>query len=518
MRIRAALFLLILGILAPRTSRAQDDTIRVNARLVEVGVVVRDKNGPVAGLAKEDFSIFDNGKPQRVEVFSVSTAEPPRTKPAAPPLPAGVVSNRAGKEVPASATVILFDRLNTADKYQRDGFKQLLAYLRTARKEDLTAIYVLGDDLKLIQDFTNDADRLVRAASRMEIGDLPGVDNGTVQEIAQSEAVGRVSRRNVRMAVAEVEQSVQKRVDPTDDAIEAIARHLGTIPGRKSLIWMSASIPLSIDTGTSRDGKDSQLGRVTHLLTDANIAVYPVDTHGLQAPDPPRGRRPRVQSALPPDAMVRLANDTGGRAFYFNNDLEGSVRSAIADAEVSYMLGFYPSENGFDGKFHNLTVKVARNDVEVRHRAGYLAAKEQGPNDQERKAILGDLLSSPLDASQIGLEATAQLLPANSAKTTTYRVLFRIETSDLHFERRNDHWIGTMDMVLHLEPTKQKTEQLRTIPLDLTEERFRNALAQGFVMEERVTTDKPADRIRIVLQDHATGLAGSLWLPLPKSN
>jgi VWFA-related protein len=503
---------MILGILAGRGMASQDDIIRVNTRLVEVGVVVRDKNGPVTGLTKDDFSVFDNGKPQRVEVFSVSKAERSKEKQDIPPLPAGVVSNRAGKEVPASATVILFDRLNTDDKYQRDGFKQLLAYLQTAKHDDLTALYVLGNDLKLVQDFTNDAAVLVRAASKMEIGDLPGVDNRTVQEIAQSQSVGRVTRRNVRTATAEADFSLAERVDPTDDAIQAIARHLSALPGRKSLIWMSAAIPLSITPGTSRDGKDSQLGWATRLLTDANIAVYPVDTHGLQAPDPPRGRRPRVGSTLPPDAMVRIADDTGGRAFYFNNDLAGSIRTAIADAEVTYMLGFYPSENGFDGKFHNITVKVPRNDVDVRHRAGYLASKDQGPNEQERKAIVAELLSSPLDASQIGLEAAVDPVPGNAS---AYRVALRMEASDLRFERQNDHWTAAVDMVFRFDPSKQKTVQLRAIPIDLTEDRFRAVLGRGLVMQETVTTDRPYDRLRIVLQDHATGSVGSLSIALP---
>jgi VWFA-related protein len=512
MRIRPALSILILGIQAASGAASQDDVIRVNTRLVEVGVVVRDKNGPLTGLMKDDFTILDNGKPQRVEVFSVSTAERSRTKPDVPPLPAGVVSNRIGKPAPVSATVILFDRLNTADKYQRDGLRQLLAYLKTAQAEDLTALYALGNELKLVQDFTNDADRLVRAASKMEVGDLPGVDNRTVQEIAQSQAVGRVTRRNVRTAQAEADFSVQERVDPTEDAIQEIARHLSTLPGRKSLIWLSAAIPLSIAPGTSRDGKDSMLGRATHLLTDANIAVYPVDLHGLMAPDPPRGRR--GNTVLPPDAMIRLADDTGGRAFYFNNDLAGSVRTAIADAEVSYTLGFYPVENGFDGRFHNLTVKVARNDVEVRHRAGYLAVKELAPNDQERKAIISELLSSPLDASQVGIEASAKALPAQSGKTSSYQVFLRIEASDLRFEHRNDHWIVTMDLVFRPEPSKDKNAQIRRIPIDLTEDRFKAVLARGLVMQETVTTDRPYDRLRLVLQDHATGLAGSLWVPL----
>jgi VWFA-related protein len=513
MRIRPAIFILMLGILAASGVAAQDDVIRVNTRLVEVGVVVRDKSGPLSDLTKDDFTVLDNGKPQRVEVFSISTAERSKKKPDAPTLPPGVASNRTGKQAQASATVILFDRLNTADKYQRDGQKQLLAYLKTARPEDFTALYVLGDDLRLIQDFTNDADLLVRAATKMPVGDLPGVDNRTVPEIAQSQSVGRVTRRDVRVAVAEADFSVAERVDPTEDAVQAIARHLGALPGRKSLIWMSASIPMSINPGTSRDGKDSQLGRATHLLTDANIAVYPVDIRGLLAPDPPRGRRgSRLEP--PPDAMIRLADETGGRAFYFNNDLAGSIRTAISDAEVSYMLGFYPSDNGFDGKFHNITVKVARNDVEVRHRAGYLATKEQGPNEQERKAILTELLSSPLDASQIGLEAAAEPVPG---KALSYRVIIRIDASDIRLDRRNDHWTGAMDLVLHAEASKQKSVQLKTIPIDLTEDRFRNALARGLVLEEVVTTDRPTERLRLVLQDRATGTAGSLWVTLGKN-
>jgi VWFA-related protein len=512
MRFRLALFLVALELFGLKnTTAAQNDVLRVNTRLVEVDVVVRDKNGPVTNLAKEDFTIFDNGKLQRVDVFSISTAE--RSKPVEDaPLPAGVVSNRGGSEVPRSATVILFDRLNTADRYQRDGMRQLLAYLKSARKEDLTALYVLGDDLKLVQDFTTDADRLVRAASKIEVGDLPGVENRTVREIAQSTAVGRVTRRDVRTAVAVTELAVAERIDPTEDAVEFIARHLSALPGRKSLVWVSAGIPLSISHGTSRDGRESQIERATRLLTAANIAVYTVDTHGLEAPDPLSGRgRGRFNGNALPDAMIRLADGTGGRAFYFNNDLAGSIRTAISDAEVSYTLGFYPSENGFDGKFHNLSVKVGRNDVEVRHRAGYFALKDEAPNEKERRSIMIELLSSPLDASQIGLLASAEPAPANAK---AFRVLLRIDVSDLYLEQRNGRWAGLLDLIVRVESSKQKAVQIRTIPLDLSEEGYRAALARGVVLEDTVTTDRPTDRIRIVVQERATGFAGSLWLPL----
>ena len=213
----------------------------------------------------------------------------------------------------------------------------------------------------------------------------------------------------------------------------------------------------------------------------------------------------------PPDVMIRLADQTGGRAFYFNNDLESSIRTAISDAEVSYMLGFYPSENGFDGKFHNLDVKVARKDVEVRHRNGYFAVKDQAPDEKERREIMAELLTSPLDASQLGIEASVQPVPGNAK---AFHVVLKVDAADLHLERRNDHWTGILDMAIRLESSKQKGVQLRTVPIDLPEEGLRTALVRGLVLGDTVTTDRPADRVRIVLQDRATGFAGSLWLPL----
>jgi hypothetical protein len=55
---------------------AADDTpaFKVNTQLVEVDVVVRGKQGPVANLTKDDFTILDNGKPQQVALFSVRTS------------------------------------------------------------------------------------------------------------------------------------------------------------------------------------------------------------------------------------------------------------------------------------------------------------------------------------------------------------------------------------------------------------------------------------------------------------
>src|SRR5579875_2789010 len=83
-----------------------------STRLVQINVVVRDRNGPVANLSKDDFSVTDDGKLRNVQVFSISSAtSAPQTASALPP---ATFSNAANSGVVAkSVTVVLLDALNT---------------------------------------------------------------------------------------------------------------------------------------------------------------------------------------------------------------------------------------------------------------------------------------------------------------------------------------------------------------------------------------------------------------------
>jgi hypothetical protein len=83
MTFRAVIALLfVVGIAAGANSvRAQTDAsqqqpLRATTRLVQIAVLVQDKNGnPVTGLTKDDFEIFDRKKPQKIDLFSVETNE-----------------------------------------------------------------------------------------------------------------------------------------------------------------------------------------------------------------------------------------------------------------------------------------------------------------------------------------------------------------------------------------------------------------------------------------------------------
>jgi VWFA-related protein len=507
--------LLGLAVLAGGVS-AQNDTIRVSTRLVQINVVVRDKKGPVAGLKASDFTVLDNKKPQKIEVFSELDT---RGEVKSVTLP-GVrgVSNYLdfSGAAPSGATVILFDMLNTMEEDQNNATKQLVAYLKTIRKEDRIALYILAQQLYIVQDFTGNPDRLVQIAEQIRASEQAGTELRSPSQlvnmlrppnftIGSSSSIWVV----VPMVYGMVDNSSINQADATTQALVTIARHLKGLPGRKNLVWLSAGFPFSPPTRARRAGDakgaaapetpdnfSAQLQNASRALNDANVALYPVDVRGL--------------SAGYPDVMLRLADATGGEVAYHTNDLAGAVRNAVSEGEISYMLGFYSIADPADQTFHDLTVKVNRKDAEVRHRSGYYPGDTRILTDRERQALIGELLSSPLNASQIGLSAVAEPDPSISGN---YRVTVTVNTRNLQFDLQNNRRTTKLVLATRLESSKDKTVKTVTIPISIPDAQFQTALTQGIPLRSTIA-GKAGDRLRIVIQDQSTGFGGALWLPL----
>src|SRR5260370_10895996 len=134
----AACFLLPIIILI-----AQDQTqptIRVTTRLVQVNVVSPAKKGePLSDLKRDDFTILDKGKQQKVAVFAVDSIDAPRK--AWPKLPPNIFSNRLQRaDTPTSTTVILFDGLNTRFQDQSYARQQIIKFLARIQPHDPFAL------------------------------------------------------------------------------------------------------------------------------------------------------------------------------------------------------------------------------------------------------------------------------------------------------------------------------------------------------------------------------------------
>ena len=373
--------LLLAATAAAQTPREESPTFRAATKLVQVDVVARSKGAPATGLTKEDFTVLDNGKPQKISFFSVRSSRNPG--PAAVPLPPGAVSNRLERDGPllSRATILLVDQKNTPPDTQAFAIQRIKTFVRTSRNRDRFAIYSFGKDgqLHAVQELTDDSQLLVRAANTLKAMD-PYYRTQDITGMSE------------HAALAYSTETVLEQVAVTKRVLTTIARHLTKVPGRKNLIWITTAFPLVVEGADFKPDVE----QAARALNDANIALYPVDARGLigalqgltavpnaevGGPGSPRqllmqmGRGERANPrGLATENM--FADLTDGLVFYNkSNAIENSIQQAVDDGELTYTLGFYPIEEEREGVWHDLKVGVSKRGVSVRYRENYYASK-----------------------------------------------------------------------------------------------------------------------------------------------
>ncbi|MCU1337971.1 MAG: hypothetical protein JWO19_3552 [Bryobacterales bacterium] len=503
-------------------------TFRVGTRLVQVDVVVRTDKTTVRGLTKDDFTVQDKGKPQNIAVFAVTEKSAPG--PNAAPLPSNVASNRMNNrgETAQTATVILFDRLNTPEPTdQANARTRILALLRSLKPTDKIAFYSLYDSIGVVQEFTDSADQLAQAATRLSAQGASGAADPL--QTALRDAL------NPTQPLDPV-----TRVRTTAAAFRSIARRLGGVPGRKNLLWLTSSVPLTYGSGSERRSNDeAEVATFIRILSEANIALYAVDPRGAGSSFSQATRDTPVEGALMPGAgkgsvnvvasqavntlsgtqgMQKMAEETGGKAFINVNDVSIPLREVLDFTEATYTLGFYVDDKALDGKVHDLSVKIAKkpetNGAKVYARKGYLAASVQSPAAQQQRATMTELSVEQLDATSIGVMAASAPDPSRPG---IHRVQVRVSATDLQFERRGDKWSASFDLGLASETGGRGGNgnvSVKTINLDLKDDQLKQAFAGGLDIDNTVPSPSQPARLRVVVQDKVSGAAGSVRIPI----
>jgi VWFA-related protein len=519
-------------------SAPQSPPIHVSTHLVQIGIIVRDKNGAVANLTKDDFAVFDRGKPQTIGVFTAESAES-APQPAAPiqSLPPNTFSDLPQVNAPAvrSVTIVLLDNLNTLSGNGHQGYEtgpwwmedlalanakaHLIEFIKILDPRDRVAIYGLSGNLHVLADFTNDRDRLLAilknydATSRTNRDEVepgkwhtpvPGAFNGLLDaETLQGAAV-----TNERRAAA------------TMSALQSIAAHVANIPGRKNLVWLTANLPFS---GVA----------LARILGPAQIAAYPVDGRALLTRKTPEtgdeiddqlagvlGKGMPAQSSAPIgiDTMQQLADETGGRAFVNTNDLTGAIRDAVEDSAVTYTLGFYIDSSSLDGKFHELKVQVHHPGLSLRYPKGYFALKDAPATQDERHNNFLTAVKSPLDSSAIPLQI--QVSRVNQPTPNSLSLSGSIGIHDLHLAQSGEIRIGALDITVIEQDLAGKVlkESANRINLRFTEKQYPAVLESGITFRKSVQPQAGATTLRVLVQDPSTAAIGSLIIPLSHIN
>jgi VWFA-related protein len=512
----------------------QAPTFSTATKLVEVDVVARHGAGPATGLTKEDFTLLDNGKPQKISFFSVRSGSAqapgsPSRSASSAPLPAGAVSNRLERgEMPANATILLFDQRNTKQVDQAFALQRIVKFLQAPHKGARIGVYTFGadgnvrgaDGLRAVQEITDDAELLRQAAINIKARD---------PNYKSRDTTGMTAHMALDYPAITGEESA------TDfrHVMIAIARHLANVPGRKSLLWITTSFPLFWPEPPAPAVVDfrKEMEEGARALNDANVALYAVDARGimgalsgltpiqnaefgaitqlggqqLSSLADLRRQMLRGEPISPYGLLTEqfLAGLTGGLAFFNkSNAIEESIQAAIDDGELVYTLGFYPAE-GTMPSVHDLKVEVGQPGVRLRYRKNYFVSKTAMENE---RASLEDLLKDSMNATQ--LELVAEPTP-DPVRPGSWDVRATVDLHDVQLERQGNIWVGRVDVSFLLEGSRNFGTITRTV--EIPDKQLAAYLGKGIVVNHAVQLDGGSARVlRIVAQDRATGAAGSV--------
>jgi VWFA-related protein len=254
---------------AQQSSNAPGDenTFHAESRLVLVDAVVTDKkNNYVRDLTQKDFKVWEDGKEQNITSFSYEEAN--SSTPAAKP----------------RYMVLFFDNstMNMGDQAQaRQAAAKFID--ANAAPDRLIAIAEFGGTVTIAQNFTSDAERLKQVVAGLKASAVSPNPQPTMASLATPPGMPSLTS-------AEQDFGVQTVLL----ALRDLAKNLSTVPGRKTLVMLTAGFPLNPEY-------QSQITAVIDSCNKSNVAIYPIDVRGLVAavPGGPQGSLPRMEGMSP---------------------------------------------------------------------------------------------------------------------------------------------------------------------------------------------------------------------------
>lgn len=533
-------------------------TFRTKVNLVLVPVVVRDSHGvPVGDLKKEDFLLFDKGKPQVITKFSVEKAgaKPVQIEdlsgtglePGAPVPPV----NPAAPVIAERYIAYLFDdvHLNVADLMRsRDAADRQLATSLQATLR--AAIYATSGET--MQDFTDDPTLLhqmllkLKPHAKTMQGDCPPVTyymgdlivNKNDQQAltaATQDAMACMGLDPTQIAQARqaAQTAAQRALTIGDEetrlalgTLKNVVRRLSALPGQRTLVFVSP--------GFITPFLESQVTDIIDAAIRAGVTVNALDARGLYvagsegdasqgaisiASQSTKDQYARASASLDAGVLAEVAYGTGGTFFENSNDLVDGFKRTAGTPEYSYLLGFSPQNLKTDGSYHSLKVKVKEpGRLTLQARRGYYAPKHLADPAQEAKREIEEALFSREVVHDIPAELHTQFFKTGEfdAKLS---VLARIDVKQLRYRKVDGRNWNSLTVVCGLFDRNGNFVSAveKTVEMRLKDDTLEKRLAGGVTVRTSFDVKSGAYVIRMVARDDEGQLMaaqnGSIEIP-----
>ena len=419
-------------------SSAPAPTFKAVVEYVEVDAVVTDQQGNfVRNLKKDDFQVFEDGKPQSVSTFSVvdipiERAERPLFS--ARPIEPDVQSNEHPFD--GRVYVLILDDLHVDAMRSQQVKRSARQFIeRNLGANDLMAVIYTGGRAADAQEFTSNKRLLLNSVDKFMGRKLQSVTLAKNDQFFRQQlgpdAGGRVDDP----------EDMERGRNATSmlSSLRQVAEWFGGVRGRrKTMLLFSEGIDYDLsDIIRTYDAPPSHASsiimdiRETIAMTArSNVSIYAIDPRGLATQgdesigvssfadqnDSTGGSGIGLGSLnnelrLSQDSLRQLAEDSGGIAAVNRNDPTAVFDRIVRDNSSYYVLAYYPPTNKADGKFHKIEVKVNRPGLVVRSRRGYATPKGK-PQAKNTKTggmpqAMFDAMNSPLQVSGLTMRMFA---------------------------------------------------------------------------------------------------------------
>src|SRR5579863_86837 len=401
--------------------------ISASAQLVVETVVVKDKKGNnIEGLTAKDFTITEDGAPQAIRFCDYQQL------PTTPGAPSSVrvdperikiydrlALTRISPETPGNIRykdhrllAMYFDMTAMPPVEQARAMAAARQFIRTQMTAvDLVSILrYSGGAVEVLQDFTDDRNRLLSIVETMIVGEGQGFGESS-DDASTPDAGAAFGQDDTEFNIFNTDRQLA--------ALQTAAKMLGQLSEKKSLIYFASGLRLN---GTDNQ---AQLHATVDAAIRAGVSFWPIDARGLVAHAPlgdaTQGSSGNIgmysgAAALAvstnfersQDTLYALAGDTGGKALLDYNELTKGIVEAQQAVSSYYVLGYYTSNAVQDGKYRRIKLSLNANiAANLDYRQGYYAGKifaKFNSADKERQLEDALMLDDPITQLTIAME------------------------------------------------------------------------------------------------------------------